>query len=318
MAQTNRKTHSKRSHGQNINKRTFSSMTLFALAVASSKRTHYSAYVRALSISSSRIYPRVQTSGTPLKGIGATLLLDDGCMVKRNGVFMNSRFPMYLSSSTSESSSATKLSATVEDDLDSALDEILGAAFQEAGGNSRKVGQKSDVGSRTKEEALDFADPKVLSTSNPYWIDAGMDQRVIDVLSGKGITRFTEVQAKAFGPILAGRDVIGRSRTGTGKTIAFGLPSVHRLAKLCEEKGNVDSYGRKKKGRKVSMITLCPTRELARQVEDEISQIAKPLGLFTTVFHGGVSYDPQVCSMFDSLMFSTASFVAVYCHCMVV
>jgi len=54
-----------------------------------------------------------------------------------------------------------------------------------------------------------------------------------------------------------------------------------------------------KKGRKVSMITLCPTRELARQVEDEISQIAKPLGLFSTVLHGGVSYDPQVCYVFQ-------------------
>mmetsp|Transcript_3713 Transcript_3713/g.7094 ORF Transcript_3713/g.7094 Transcript_3713/m.7094 type:complete len:821 (+) Transcript_3713:422-2884(+) len=296
MAQTNRKTYSKQSRRSQLNRRTFTNMSLFALAVTSStRRTHYSAYVRALSVSSST---RINSSGA-LKGIGSTLLsVDDGTMIKRNGIFMNSRFSKYyLSTSTSESSSSTttKLSATVEDDLDSALDEILGAAFQEAGGSSDKAnGHKSDVAmTRTKQDALDFTDPKVLSTSNPNWIEAGMDQRVIDVLSGKGITKFTEVQAKAFGPVLAGRDVIGRSRTGTGKTIAFGLPSVHRLVKLGEDKGNVDAYGRRKKGRKVSMITLCPTRELARQVEDEISQIAKPLGLFTTVFHGGVSYDPQ-------------------------
>jgi Superfamily II DNA and RNA helicases len=294
MTQTNRKTNSKHSHGQ-INKRTLSSMSLFALVVASSKRTHYSAYVRALSVSSSRISPRVQTSGALLKGIGTTPLLDDGAMIKKPGMLMNGRFSKFLSSSsTSESSSTTKLSATVEDDLDSALDEILGAAFQEAGGSSVQSSQKRDIETRTQEDSLDFSDPKVLSTTNPYWVEAGMDQRVIDVLSGKGITKFTEVQAKAFEPILAGRDVIGRSRTGTGKTIAFGLPAVHRLAKFCEAKGNADAYGRKKRGRKVSMITLCPTRELARQVQEEISQIAKPLGLYTTVFHGGVSYDPQV------------------------
>jgi ATP-dependent RNA helicase DDX21 len=118
---------------------------------------------------------------------------------------------------------------------------------------------------------------------------------VINVLSEKGITRFTPVQAEAFGPTLAGRDVIGRSRTGTGKTLAFGLPSMMRLMKLAEEKGLRDGRtGRMVKGRKTSMLVLCPTRELARQVQEELRVVAQPLGLFTSVFHGGVSYDPQV------------------------
>ena len=121
-----------------------------------------------------------------------------------------------------------------------------------------------------------------------------MKQEIIDVLSAKGITKFTEVQASAFSPILNGRDVIGRSRTGTGKTLAFGIPSLHRLEELAEAKGNIDNYGRRKRGRGVSMIVLCPTRELARQVEGELQAIAKPMNLFTTCFHGGVSYDPQV------------------------
>eukprot|EP00956_Cyclotella_meneghiniana_P017498 scaffold28552_cov67-Cyclotella_meneghiniana.AAC.4 len=51
--------------------------------------------------------------------------------------------------------------------------------------------------------------------------------------------------------------------------------------------------GRMKRGRLPSMIVMCPTRELARQVEGELREICKPLGLFTEVFHGGVSYDPQ-------------------------
>ena len=121
-----------------------------------------------------------------------------------------------------------------------------------------------------------------------------MSQEVIDVLSAKGITKFTEVQGSAFKPVLAGRDVIGRSRTGTGKTLAFGIPSIHRIVELAKQKGTVDRNGRRQRGRGVSMIVLCPTRELARQVEGELQSIARPFNLFTTCFHGGVSYDPQV------------------------
>lgn len=121
-----------------------------------------------------------------------------------------------------------------------------------------------------------------------------MSQEIIDILSEKGITRFTPVQGEAFDPILAGRDVIGRSRTGTGKTLAFGLPGITRIVELAKKKGTVDGSGRRKRGRLASMIVLCPTRELARQVQEEIAQVAQPLRLFSQVFHGGVSYDPQV------------------------
>ena len=55
-----------------------------------------------------------------------------------------------------------------------------------------------------------------------------------------------------------------------------------------------DGSVRMKRGRLPSMIVLCPTRELAKQVGDELDAVCKPLGLFATVFHGGVSYDPQV------------------------
>ena len=121
-----------------------------------------------------------------------------------------------------------------------------------------------------------------------------MSSGVIDVLSGKGITTLTPVQAEAFKPILAGRDVIGRSRTGTGKTLAFGMPAMQRLVDIAAKKGIVDSNGRRRRGRNTSMIVLVPTRELSRQVGGELAEIGKPLGLYVSVFHGGVSYDPQV------------------------
>lgn len=262
------------------NTRKISNMTLLALALASSKRAQ-PAFVRAFTQSGLR-------TPSSSMGLASNILLQNE---QNRNTNQETKSPFCLQQFRLSSS---KVAATVEDDLDSALDEILGSAFKEAGDDESEavVEQKSEEG----DVAVDFTDDKFLSTSNPYWTNAGMDQRVIDVLSGKGITKFTEVQGKAFEPALAGRDLIGRSRTGTGKTIAFGLPSVHRLAKLAEQKGNVDERGRRKRGRKVGMIVLCPTRELARQVNDEISQIAKPFNLYTTVFHGGVSYDPQVCA----------------------
>lgn len=139
----------------------------------------------------------------------------------------------------------------------------------------------------------DYKDPAFLSTSNPRWIEAGLDQGVIDVLAAKGITSFTPVQAEAFDPIMNRRDVIGRSRTGTGKTLAFGMPALQRLVAFTEFKGTRDAMGRMRRGRGVSMVVLCPTRELARQVAEELAQVAEPLGLFVECFHGGVSYGPQ-------------------------
>ena len=130
-------------------------------------------------------------------------------------------------------------------------------------------------------------------------IAEGLNQDIIDILFEKGITHFTEVQGKAYKPVVAGRDVIDRSRTGTGKNLAFGLPAMTRLQNIAEEKGAeekdaVDSQGRRKRGRLPSMLILCPTRELSRQFQEELETVAKPLGLFTDVFNGGVSYDPQV------------------------
>lgn len=117
-----------------------------------------------------------------------------------------------------------------------------------------------------------------------------MHPQILDILKKKGIEKFTPVQGEAFEPVLAGRDVIGRSRTGTGKTLAFGLPTMTRLVPVTVEKGTRDeASGRMRRGRKPSMLILCPTRELARQVQDELDKPARILGFETAVFHGGVS-----------------------------
>mmetsp|Transcript_21545 Transcript_21545/g.30003 ORF Transcript_21545/g.30003 Transcript_21545/m.30003 type:complete len:852 (+) Transcript_21545:217-2772(+) len=203
---------------------------------------------------------------------------------------------------------SSRAATPVDEDLDKALDDILGDALFEASnpadmepGNHIKGSHPMPENLVAQDDPVDFSDPKFLSTSNPHWVQAGLSQAVIDILSGKGITRFTPVQGEAFGPVLAGRDVIGRSRTGTGKTLAFGMPGLTRIVKKHATNGNMDQNGRFRRGRLVSMIILCPTRELARQVQEELALIARPLGLFTEVFHGGVSYDPQARALRNGL-----------------
>lgn len=70
-----------------------------------------------------------------------------------------------------------------------------------------------------------------------------------------------------------------------------------RLVEQMVKKGFRSESGEMKRGRPTSMIILCPTRELARQVSEELSAAAKPLGMYVDVFHGGVSYEPQVSLM---------------------
>jgi superfamily II DNA/RNA helicase len=191
-----------------------------------------------------------------------------------------------------------------EDDLDAALDGILGQASSTPSGSSsaatrRITVQHSPMPAPLVEEDVDWtsgdaATKELLFTGNPRWTAAGLNPAIIDVLSSRGITHFTPVQAEAFAPVLARRDVIGRSRTGTGKTLAFGLPSITRLLDFMAANGKRDqNSGQMRRGRTPSMLVLCPTRELARQVSDELAAVAKPVGLFVEVFHGGVSYDPQ-------------------------
>eukprot|EP00546_Thalassionema_frauenfeldii_P011918 CAMPEP_0178911614 /NCGR_PEP_ID=MMETSP0786-20121207/9798_1 /TAXON_ID=186022 /ORGANISM="Thalassionema frauenfeldii, Strain CCMP 1798" /LENGTH=831 /DNA_ID=CAMNT_0020584091 /DNA_START=182 /DNA_END=2679 /DNA_ORIENTATION=+ len=212
------------------------------------------------------------------------------------------QFPCFASAVEGELESVIDefLGEEEDDDIDSVLDSMLGEIYTSDENGKRGSEKREHIpGSSTmpsslvEKDDIDITDPNCLSITNPRWLKAGLDQEVIDILSEKGITKFTPVQAEAFGPVVAGRDVIGRSRTGTGKTLAFGLPSITRIVKKLQDKGVMSERGALRRGRSVSMLVLCPTRELARQVQEELKQVAKPSGLFVEVFHGGVSYDPQ-------------------------
>ncbi|GAA5500912.1 ATP-dependent RNA helicase DeaD [Deinococcus xinjiangensis] len=98
-------------------------------------------------------------------------------------------------------------------------------------------------------------------------------------LAERGITEATSIQAESLPLTLAGKDMIGRARTGTGKTLAFALPIIQ----------NLDAS--RERGRAPRAIIVAPTRELAKQVADEFSKSAP--NLTTVTVYGGASYGPQ-------------------------
>ena len=109
--------------------------------------------------------------------------------------------------------------------------------------------------------------------------DLGLSEPVRLGVAERGYTRPTPVQLKTYKPVMDGRDVIVRSKTGTGKTAAFGIPMLERIP-----------AGR----RRVSGLVMCPTRELALQVADEVAALGKHKDLSVVAIYGGASMSEQL------------------------
>ncbi|MCF0123065.1 MAG: DEAD/DEAH box helicase, partial [Ruminiclostridium sp.] len=109
----------------------------------------------------------------------------------------------------------------------------------------------------------------------------GIRAPILSALKDCGYETPTLIQEKAIPAGLAGRDVLGSAQTGTGKTCAFGVPVLQRLAK-----------GGKKKG--IRALILTPTRELAIQIDENLNAYGKNLPLTETVIFGGVGQAAQV------------------------
>jgi ATP-dependent RNA helicase DDX21 len=114
----------------------------------------------------------------------------------------------------------------------------------------------------------------------------GLPKRLVDSLESRGITSLFPIQRSVLKPALEGRDIIARAKTGTGKTLAFGIPIIKRLTEDEPERGSS-----RRNGRLPRCLVLAPTRELAKQVENEIKESA--LYLSTVCVYGGVSYNAQ-------------------------
>ena len=120
--------------------------------------------------------------------------------------------------------------------------------------------------------------------SSTTFSDLGVPKALTDVLAAQGITTPFPIQTATLPDSLAGRDVLGRGRTGSGKTYAFVLPLLARLAA---------NPSTRRPGRPRALI-LAPTRELATQIDASIAPLAKAVGLRTITIFGGVGANPQI------------------------
>ncbi|XP_039025554.1 DEAD-box ATP-dependent RNA helicase 3, chloroplastic-like isoform X1 [Hibiscus syriacus] len=114
----------------------------------------------------------------------------------------------------------------------------------------------------------------------------GLPQRLLQSLLNRGITHLFPIQRAVLVPALQGRDIIARAKTGTGKTLAFGIPIIKRLTEDATHR-----FLFRTSGRLPRVLVLAPTRELAKQVEKEIKESASYLN--TVCVYGGVSYSIQ-------------------------
>ncbi|RYF50745.1 MAG: DEAD/DEAH box helicase, partial [Cytophagaceae bacterium] len=113
--------------------------------------------------------------------------------------------------------------------------------------------------------------------------DLNISADILAAVTEMGFTTPSPIQAEAIPPILAGRDVIGQAQTGTGKTAAFGIPALELIDPS---------------DRSVQVLILCPTRELAVQVTEEMRKLCKfKRGIFIETIYGGDSIERQIRSL---------------------
>ena len=119
--------------------------------------------------------------------------------------------------------------------------------------------------------------------------DLGLDARVLAALEEVGYEKPSPIQEQTIPLLLEGHDVVGLAQTGTGKTAAFALPALSRMAELADINGV---------SRDTQVLVLAPTRELALQVAEAFSSYATHMEDFTVLpIYGGSPYGPQLAGL---------------------
>ncbi|XWS33002.1 hypothetical protein CRYUN_Cryun22dG0039700 [Craigia yunnanensis] len=111
----------------------------------------------------------------------------------------------------------------------------------------------------------------------------GIAPEIVSALKNKGITKLFPIQRAVLEPAMQGRDMIGRAKTGTGKTLAFGIPIMDKIIRY---------NAQHRRGRNPLCLVLAPTRELAKQVEKEFHESAPNLN--TICVYGGTPISRQM------------------------
>ncbi|MEU9340754.1 DEAD/DEAH box helicase [Streptomyces sp. NPDC048278] len=138
--------------------------------------------------------------------------------------------------------------------------------------------QDDELVTQVSEETADTTD----TTPQTTFADLGLPEGIVRKLAQNGVTTPFPIQAATIPDALVGKDILGRGRTGSGKTLSFGLPTLATLA-----------GGRTEKKRPRAVI-LTPTRELAMQVADALQPYGDVVGLKMKVVCGGTSMGNQI------------------------
>jgi len=145
----------------------------------------------------------------------------------------------------------------------------------------------SPTGSSTQLDRLLDAAAAGPAPAPRSFAELGLPPPLVRALADAGVREPFAIQARAVPDGLAGRDVLGRAQTGSGKTLGFGLPMLARLAA---------ASGARRRGAPAGLV-LVPTRELAQQVTDVLSPLGRALGLRVTAVYGGASMGRQISAL---------------------
>jgi superfamily II DNA/RNA helicase len=142
------------------------------------------------------------------------------------------------------------------------------------------------TGEEAQEAAGAILDPKSphapVRADSPTFASFGVHPAIVESLADAQIERTFAIQELTLPIALAGNDLIGQARTGTGKTLGFGVPLLHRIANPGQP------------GTAPTALVIAPTRELAIQVSGDLALAGKKLGAKVLTIYGGRAYEPQI------------------------
>jgi superfamily II DNA/RNA helicase len=142
--------------------------------------------------------------------------------------------------------------------------------------------RRTDVVRPARERRTSSDDRQVAVAEGNGFAALGLPEKLVRQLAQEGITSPFPIQAASIPDALAGLDVLGRGRTGSGKTLGFGLPMVSRLS------------GARSRARRPRGLVMVPTRELAMQVRDVLAPLARAMDLSVALIAGGLPYPKQI------------------------
>nr|WP_229828447.1 DEAD/DEAH box helicase [Flavimobilis marinus] len=127
------------------------------------------------------------------------------------------------------------------------------------------------------------------SHESPTFADFGIRPEIVDALADAGITSPFPIQAMTLPVAMSGHDIIGQAKTGTGKTLGFGVPLLHRVVAPGE-----DGFDTLPAPGKPQALVVVPTRELAVQVANDLATASARRSVRVIQLYGGRAYEPQI------------------------